>query len=398
MKGHRAARLALAALAALTSGTAARAMDIHVPADQPTIQQAIAAAADGDRVLVDPGTYVENIDFAGKDIEVSSTGGADLTSIDGSGVDVVVKFHGGETSAAVLSGFTLRNGHNTATFDGGGISVVGASPTITRNTITGNVGCNGGGIHVESSTAIVISRNHVVGNMATCEYGGGMAIAGPVEAVITNNTIESNRSNARGGGIALTGGAGRARVEGNQIRRNKVPAEGGGIFTTIDRLTLRDNVITENRGGGIEIDPVTTTHRSTVINNTLADNWFAELRFVTTFGRLFAYNNIIRTSHAPQTIGCQVTRHAKAFFSHNLIHSDTRKGEIGNCDIHDALVTDDPQFVGGTGRHPYWLASGSPAIDAGDNDAAGNDKRDAGGRTRIVNGAVDLGAFEFGGD
>ena len=39
------------------------ASTIHVPADQPTIQAAINAAAKGDTVLVSPGTYVENINF-----------------------------------------------------------------------------------------------------------------------------------------------------------------------------------------------------------------------------------------------------------------------------------------------------------------------------------------------
>jgi hypothetical protein len=48
---------------------------IHVPADQPTIQKAINVAANGDTVLVAPGTYVENIDFSGKVITVVSSNG-----------------------------------------------------------------------------------------------------------------------------------------------------------------------------------------------------------------------------------------------------------------------------------------------------------------------------------
>jgi hypothetical protein len=52
---------------------------IHVPGDAATIQAGINATSDGDTVLVAPGTYVEIIDFKGKAITVTSSGGPDLT-------------------------------------------------------------------------------------------------------------------------------------------------------------------------------------------------------------------------------------------------------------------------------------------------------------------------------
>lgn len=45
---------------------------IHIPADYPTIQQGINVAFNGDTVLVEPGTYNENINFGGKNITVAS--------------------------------------------------------------------------------------------------------------------------------------------------------------------------------------------------------------------------------------------------------------------------------------------------------------------------------------
>ena len=61
----------------------ALAATIHVPADQPTIQAGIDAAVNGDLVLVSPGTYIENVNFADKAITLQSETGAEETIIDG---------------------------------------------------------------------------------------------------------------------------------------------------------------------------------------------------------------------------------------------------------------------------------------------------------------------------
>jgi hypothetical protein len=45
---------------------------INVPGDQPTIQAGIDIAVDGDTVLVQPDTYIENINYNGKNITVAS--------------------------------------------------------------------------------------------------------------------------------------------------------------------------------------------------------------------------------------------------------------------------------------------------------------------------------------
>ena len=56
---------------------------VHVPADFPTIQEAIDAAASHDTILVAPGTYVENLDTLGKDLTLRSEAGPAVTVIDG---------------------------------------------------------------------------------------------------------------------------------------------------------------------------------------------------------------------------------------------------------------------------------------------------------------------------
>src|SRR6185503_4343889 len=81
----------------------------RVPADYPTIQLAINASVSGDTVLVSPGTYVENINFLGKAITVTSVAGPEETIIDGNQAGSVVTFRSGEDRASTISGFTIQN-------------------------------------------------------------------------------------------------------------------------------------------------------------------------------------------------------------------------------------------------------------------------------------------------
>ena len=137
---------------ALAAGPALGAT-LDVPADHGTIQDAIVAASVGDRVLVAPGTYEENLDFLGKGILVQSEAGADVTIIDGGASGPTVTFAGRETVEAVLDGFTIRNGE---ILSGGGIHCDEASPMIANCTVTGNrADWYGGGISCRKSSPTI---------------------------------------------------------------------------------------------------------------------------------------------------------------------------------------------------------------------------------------------------
>src|SRR5260221_10619122 len=126
--------LALTASAAPVGATAA--VTIRVPLDQPTIQAAIAAASDGDRVLVAPGIYRENVTFLGKAITVAASDGPASTVIDGGMNGPTVSFVSNEPRSAVLRGFTIVRGtESSSSTDGGGIQIANASPTVEHNVV-----------------------------------------------------------------------------------------------------------------------------------------------------------------------------------------------------------------------------------------------------------------------
>jgi len=53
-------------------GSYSNAIQINVPEDYATIQEAINSASNGDVIIVDNGTYYENINFNGLEITVAS--------------------------------------------------------------------------------------------------------------------------------------------------------------------------------------------------------------------------------------------------------------------------------------------------------------------------------------
>jgi hypothetical protein len=391
-------RLGFATLA-LAAGCA-QATDIQVPADWPTIQQGIAAAEPGDRVLVAPGVYFEQVDFKGKDIQVIGTGGASVTVIDGGGAGTVVSFLAGETQAAMLSGFTVRNGDAD---NGGGIQILGdASPTIQDNDIQSNRYCSrGGGVYIDTNGNPRIVRNHIHSNRVrdSCPKpstaGGGVGVSirsgAKTQAEIVDNLIEHNSAGSGAGVSASSYGV----VIGRNIIRFNSSASATGISLTLfgGESRVFDNVVTANSGGGISMDVFGTVVRAALVNNTLADNTGrVELDFgppIAAEADVTFVNNIVRTSAARTMATCT----GDVDFRNNLFHA-SNGAKVSGCDISNGLVTDDPRFVDAPGLHAYWLAPGSPAIDAGDDGAVERIHRDRRGAPRIMGDAVDLGAYE----
>ncbi|NQT34250.1 choice-of-anchor D domain-containing protein, partial [bacterium] len=180
------------------TGTGAEPRDhvINVPEDYDTIQEAIDNALDTDTVLVQQGTYTENIDFSGKNIVVGSlflTTGEfehiENTIIDGDANNTsIVLFANGETEDAVLTGFTLTNG--TADF-GAAIQINGTDPTLDHLLIYGNSADRwGGGIVIYNGANPALTNLTVYGNDAGTD-NGGLSVFGSV-ATVTSSIFWAN--------------------------------------------------------------------------------------------------------------------------------------------------------------------------------------------------------------
>lgn len=286
-------RKTLVLLALLFIPAVAFSATIKVPADYPTIQQAIDAAAIGDTVLVSPGTYIENIDFTGKDITVTSSDGPAVTVIDGSQPSnydyaCVVRMISGEGPNAVLSGFTLTKGFGFygawGSYHGGGIYIADSDPTIRGNIVTGNEvtdsysggggmsiwNCHGlitgnviaanwayysaVGIDVESGSTATISDNVIVGNVLGADgFGGGGIGCNHSSPMIKNNLIYSNSSESTtkgsGGGISCWDSS--PVIMNCTMVGNQVPfGRGGALYAGYQSYpVVMDSIFWNNNGG-----------------------------------------------------------------------------------------------------------------------------------------------------
>lgn len=395
--------LAIAALGA-TPVRAANVLD--VPGSYPTIQAAIDAASNGDTVLVAPGTYFENLSFNGKLITVESTQGPSVTIIDGGGVAPVVNFSNAETTAAVLQGFTLQHGNApfAYSYEGAGVHISGASPTIVGNVITANSACgNGTGISVAFASP-VIRDNTITGNFkqAGCggDDGGGILVRGAASAQIIHNTITNNTSDF-GGGISLFA-SGTPTLLDNTISNNTAGIQGGGVYMVNQSdVTFVQNLVTGNtsaqNGGGLYIGIPSGDRGPLLVNNTVAGNSGSDSSvFLGGFdAQVQLSNNIVVASNAQPAVLCDTTYStASPIFDHNDVFNSAGPATQGSCSQAvggGGNISADPQF---SGTGDYHLLSTSPAIDAGNNGASLVPTTDLDGQPRINGPAIDQGVYE----
>jgi len=107
----------------------------RVPDNVNSIQLAIDLMNDGDKMLVGPGEYFENLNISNKSISIISSKGAENTIINGSYDDSVIRIN---AKNVLIEGFTIKKGSGKSEKyegGGGGISCSDSNDIIENNTI-----------------------------------------------------------------------------------------------------------------------------------------------------------------------------------------------------------------------------------------------------------------------
>lgn len=236
-----------------------------------TLQKGLAAAVNGDAVLVANGTYTgagnTNLSFSGKTITLRSLGGAANCILDCEAAARAFAFTSGETAGTILEGVTIKN----ASFPGGGgILIQNASPTL-RNCILDHCASDFGGALKLESGSPTLTNCLLTGNSAV-EEGGALYLSGSGSITFNTCTFQNNRAFQSGGAIysfdvSLT--VNDCLFQENSVDNrwggailNNSPAaytrctfqsnagfRAGGIFHMIKTLTLTDCKFVGNNAG-----------------------------------------------------------------------------------------------------------------------------------------------------
>lgn len=246
-----------------------------------TIQVAVNAAADGDVVHVNDGTYVlaAAISLA-KPLTLVGINGRDAVFIDGNNdVRCMNVTHPG----AVVEGLTICHGQDAAFLSGiGGVNnkgIIRDCAIISNNAALGLGGiANAGrmtGCLVYTNTGLLIGgvANSAEGVMADCVVSGnyaGVAAGLSNDGLVSNCVVTANNSVSSGGGV-MNNASG--LVCDSRIAGNTAAASAGGVYNIGGMLSgcnIHDNAAPEGAGlvntNGGTIESCTISYNAALTN------------------------------------------------------------------------------------------------------------------------------------
>ena len=286
---------------------------------------------------------------------------------------------------------------------GGGVYATNETVALTNVTLSGNSATGSGGGDG--------GNGYSGGNGGTGGSGQGAGVYANDETVtITNVTLSGNTATGSEGGNGSGGSGGGSGSDGSNGTGG-----GGGLFNTNDgQVWIANSTISGNSatdaGGGIYSDATLTVTNSTIAYNSAGSTGSGgglmaagnNPLFVPTLDNTIVALNISGSGATPDDIAGTVSL-ASAF---NLIGTGGSGGLSNGVNGNQVGVADPglgPLAYYGGSTQTIALLTGSPAIDNGSNALAVDpstgqplttDQRGP-GFLRIVNGTVDIGAYEY---
>jgi predicted outer membrane repeat protein len=261
---------------------------IHVPQDFSSIQMAIDHAMDGDTILVQDGTYTENLNLMGKTIVLASEQLLDQdgnhmynTIIDGAGQGSVIVMDSGEGPETQIMGFTLQqgighladpDGDGDSSHYGGAIYLKDSSPQLRFLRFLNNSVSGGGGGGLFCYRASPLVEYCFFENNESNDVGGAIYIRTFSDPLISNTFFMFNECADVGGALYARDSCG-VRMDRVIIQYNQSQHAGAalgfknGCDPILNHLTILDNSAA-HFGGAI----YSNSSNIRVVNSMLWDN------------------------------------------------------------------------------------------------------------------------------
>jgi hypothetical protein len=338
-------------------------------------------------------------------------------------------------SNCVIQGNVVGGGSSASA--GGGINNAGtlsaiqcviSSNSVTGGTVVGGTGAtgNGGGINNNNTLTItnsLIYGNSVVGGPGADASGGGV-FSGD-DATLDTCTVAFNSATGGAGGIGGTGQGGgiandlgtvvvnRSTINGNSGTGGAGGSgsggagQGGGISMGFGTFTLESSTISGNqavkgsgasalaipRGAGLfnGFGSLTVLHSTITANNVTGASTTDGGGILNSSGFLVMSNAIVAGNSAPVDFASGTN--ASSQCDYDLFGTTNGPIAAGSNNLSVANAKLGPLQNNGGPTFTHALLCGSPAINAGSNsNAPATDQR---GFPRIVDGTIDIGAFEY---
>ena len=355
------------------------------------IQSAIDASMPGDVVLVGDGTYGGTI-VVNKGIVLKSENGPAHTSISGEGWkrglyldNPYVKVEGFSIHSCMVSAYNRSNFPNFEMARGAGIFAQNAATIESCNIFSNRVEGSGewgvaygksgwgqgGGIYAASN---ILIRNCIIHNNFASGQGGQ---ANTWDLGQTTIMAFGGNGYGAGGGVYAENDI---TIQNCLIYGNIASGKGGDAYWNPTYWEYQPDGgcggYGEGGGGGIQSWGILGLTNCTIVSNHAIG---------------IGGTNMIWGCGPSGVFGGGVS--ANGGVAANSIVAMNQGENISGSAYTNCWIGNDPQFVNMT-EYNYRLSAGSPCINFGNNDFV-QDSSDLDGNPRIVNGTVDIGAFEY---